>query len=249
MADTSESRVLEFDKPLTTDTAADRVFGQADSLEAAQCNFGNTNAPAAATLCSPTGVALDSAGDLLVADNANNRLLRFDQPLVAAPTPSPTPTPGHTPTPTPVSTPTPAFAGTLSVTTPELFGAVGIGAAKTELLAVHNVSPHKTMIVSLGALGAPFAVLSGFGPFEIAPLHKTTVTLQFAPTRSAKRPALWTSPVPIRLCPTIPSKSRSPDAESRARSRFRPALDSARSESASRLDRRHSRSKTPVSGR
>ncbi len=186
VADTSESRVLEFDKPLTTDTAADRVFGQADSLEAAQCNFGNTNAPAAATLCSPTGVALDSAGDLLVADNANNRLLRFDQPLVAAPTPSPTPTPGHTPTPTPVSTPTPAFAGTLSVTTPELFGAVGIGAAKTELLAVHNVSPHKTMIVSLGALGAPFAVLSGFGPFEIAPLHKTTVTLQFAPTAIGK---------------------------------------------------------------
>jgi Abnormal spindle-like microcephaly-assoc'd, ASPM-SPD-2-Hydin len=75
----------------------------------------------------------------------------------------------------------------LSVATPELFGSVGIGVApKVELLAVHNLSPHKTMKVALGALGSPFGVLSGFGPFEIAPLHKTTVKIQFAPTAPGK---------------------------------------------------------------
>jgi sugar lactone lactonase YvrE len=204
VADTSEGRVLEFNTPFSTDTTADRVFGQADSMEATQCNFGNPNAPAAATLCDPTGVAIDSAGDLFIADNANNRVLRYNQPLVATPTPSPTPTPGHTPTPTPSPaatptptpgvtptpipspTPTPAFAGTLSVATPELFGSVGIGASKNELLAIHNLSPRKTMKVSLNAVASPFGVLSGLGPFEIAPLHKTTVKLQFAPTAPGK---------------------------------------------------------------
>jgi hypothetical protein len=183
--------VLEFNKPLSTDTTADRVFGQADNLAAATCNFGNIFAPAAATLCGPTGVALDSAGDLLVVDNGNNRVLRYNQPLAATPTPTPSPvaTPTPTPggTPTPISTPTPTPGGTLSVATPELFGSAGIGVApKVELLAIHNLNPHKTMVVSLGALASPFGVLSGFGPFEIAPLHKTTVKLQFAPTVTGK---------------------------------------------------------------
>ncbi len=202
VADTSYGRVLEFNKPLTTDTSADRVFGQADSMVAISCNFGNLFAPAAATLCGPTGVGLDSAGDLLVVDSGNNRVLRYNQPLVATPTPSPTLTPGHTPTPTPspvgsptptpgltptpTPSPTPAFGGTLSAATPELFGSVGIGAAKTEMLAIHNLSPHKTMMVSLGAVSPPFGVLSGLGPFEIAPLHKTTVKLQFSPTATGK---------------------------------------------------------------
>lgn len=183
VADTGNTRVLEFNTPLTTDTIADRVFGQADNMAATSCNFGNTFAPAAATLCDPTGVAVDSAGDLLVADNGNNRVLRYDQPLAATPTPSPTPTPTPAPSSTPTPLPTPAPGGTLSVATPLLFGKVGIGVApKTEFLNIHNLNKHKTMVISLGAEFPPFSVLSGFGPFVIPPLHKTTVTIQFAPT-------------------------------------------------------------------
>ncbi len=73
--------------------------------------------------------------------------------------------------------------GKLSVATPMLFGPVGIGVAPvTRKVRIHNLSPYKTLTVSLGAMAPPFAVLSGFGPFAIAPLHQTVVTIQFTPT-------------------------------------------------------------------
>jgi hypothetical protein len=106
-------RVLEFDTPLTpVNTTADRVFGQADNMTAGTCNFGNNNAPGAATVCNPTGAAVDSLGNLYVADNSNNRVLRYDQPLAgpsltATATPTATGTPGPTPTATRTATPTP----------------------------------------------------------------------------------------------------------------------------------------------
>jgi len=50
------------------------------------------------------------------------------------------------------------------------------------VVKIHNLSLHKTLTVSLDALAPPFAVLSGLGPFAIAPLHKTAVTIQFTPT-------------------------------------------------------------------
>ena len=68
-----------------------------------------------------------------------------------------------------------------------LFGAVGIGVAPvTKVVKIHNLNPHKTLTVSLGAMAPPFAVLSGSGPFAIAPLHKTAVTIQFTPTLIGK---------------------------------------------------------------
>ena len=100
------SRTLEFNTPLTAsatpgsgDTTADRVFGQADNMTSHACNLAGS--PAASTECGPTGVALDTAGDLLVVDAGNNRILKYDQPLIATPTATPTATStGATPTPT-----------------------------------------------------------------------------------------------------------------------------------------------------
>jgi hypothetical protein len=122
IADPGHDRVLEFNTPLTTtaiagsgDTTADRVFGQADSMASMACNFGSSASPAAATLCSPQGVALDTVSDLFVVDSGNDRILKYDQPLSvpATPTPSatstaatPTATATHTATPTATSTAT-----------------------------------------------------------------------------------------------------------------------------------------------
>ena len=67
--------------PFATDTVADQVWGQSD-FSGNLCNRG-AGAPTASTLCftvgsfSAGGVALDTAGNLWVADNGNNRVLRF----------------------------------------------------------------------------------------------------------------------------------------------------------------------------
>jgi len=76
VGDTNNVRVLEYNNPLTTDVIADRVFGQAGSFTTAACNQ-----LSASSLCQPRGVALDGAGNLYVADYANNRVLEYDSPL------------------------------------------------------------------------------------------------------------------------------------------------------------------------
>jgi hypothetical protein len=71
------SRVLEYNTPLTTDTSADRVFGQNDKFTTDGCNLGGESA---GTLCGASGIALDNAGDLFVVDQANSRVLEYDSP-------------------------------------------------------------------------------------------------------------------------------------------------------------------------
>ena len=75
---TSNNRVLEYDTPLTTDTVADRVFGQGGSFTSNTCNLGGISA---SSLCNPYGVAVDAAGRLYVADASNSRVLEYDNPL------------------------------------------------------------------------------------------------------------------------------------------------------------------------
>ncbi len=74
IADTGSNRVLKYTTPLTTNTTADIVLGQSN-FTAAACNQGGTLN--AVTLCGPTGVAVDSAGDVIVADVSNNRVLQY----------------------------------------------------------------------------------------------------------------------------------------------------------------------------
>ena len=75
VADWNTSRVLEYDAPLTTDAVADRVFGQ-PNFTSSVCAF----PPTASSLCNPTGVGVDSSGNLYVADAGNSRVLEYDSP-------------------------------------------------------------------------------------------------------------------------------------------------------------------------
>ena len=79
VADSANNRVLEYDSPFTLDTTADRVFGQGGSFTSAACNTGGQ--VTASTLCSPRGVAIDTSGNLYVADTTNNRVLEYTSPL------------------------------------------------------------------------------------------------------------------------------------------------------------------------
>jgi len=73
VADHSNHRMLEYDTPLTTNTTADRVFGQ-PGFTTSNCNRGGLGA---GSLCIPSGPALDSLGDVWVADFGNNRVLEY----------------------------------------------------------------------------------------------------------------------------------------------------------------------------
>ena len=76
VADQNNSRVLEYNLPLSTDTTADLVIGQAD-FQSNVCNF----VPSDNNLCDPHAVALDAAGNLYVADSGNDRVLEYKAPL------------------------------------------------------------------------------------------------------------------------------------------------------------------------
>jgi sugar lactone lactonase YvrE len=78
IADTGNNRVLEFAPPFGVSPAAAAVFGQGGSFASQVCNLG---ALGAATLCAPGGVAADPAGNIYIADTANNRALEYDAPL------------------------------------------------------------------------------------------------------------------------------------------------------------------------
>jgi hypothetical protein len=78
VADTANNRVLEYNTPLSTDTIADRVFGQGGSFTSSTCNLGGISA---SSLCQPLDVAVDSSDNLYVVDWQNNRVLEYYTPL------------------------------------------------------------------------------------------------------------------------------------------------------------------------
>jgi sugar lactone lactonase YvrE len=81
VADYGNHRVLEYNTPLSTDTSADKVFGQSNSFSTADCN--KDGAVSAKTLCNPLFPNLDIAGNLFVTDYGNCRVLKYNTPLAA----------------------------------------------------------------------------------------------------------------------------------------------------------------------
>ena len=86
--DSRNNRVLKYVSPFTTDVVADEVWGQADFTgNACNASASSASSPTASTLCfhsigaSGSGVTLDAAGNVWVADGGNNRVLRFPKQL------------------------------------------------------------------------------------------------------------------------------------------------------------------------
>jgi len=79
VVDTVNSRVLGWNDATSyaNGQAADLEIGQPD-FETTLCNSGGVSA---SSLCMPVGVAVDSSGDLYVADTQNNRVLLYDPPF------------------------------------------------------------------------------------------------------------------------------------------------------------------------
>lgn len=84
VSDTSNNRVLGWNSSLrfSNGAPADLVIGQGDFVTAiANADTGRAQSPTSTSLAGPRGLAVDSDGNLWVADSANNRVLRFPRPF------------------------------------------------------------------------------------------------------------------------------------------------------------------------
>ncbi|MGA2711818.1 MAG: hypothetical protein ABSG41_01835 [Bryobacteraceae bacterium] len=80
IADTANNRVLgyRYNTQVTAGSFADLVLGQPNRFSNIPQGPGNTFSTG---INNPTGMAVDSAGNLYVADTGNNRILRYPQPF------------------------------------------------------------------------------------------------------------------------------------------------------------------------
>ncbi len=82
LADRFLHRVLVYLNPAGTDTQADIVLGQIDFTKAERNQDDNNPTPKQNSFSNPIGVGVDADGNVYVADEANNRVLRFEPPLL-----------------------------------------------------------------------------------------------------------------------------------------------------------------------
>ncbi len=90
VSDTSNNRVLGFRNAISfaNGQAADLVLGQPDLRTTLAASPGASNTPVTG-LTFPSGVAVDSQGNVYVVDAGNNRILRFPQPFAQTGSPRP----------------------------------------------------------------------------------------------------------------------------------------------------------------
>jgi hypothetical protein len=164
-------------------------------------NDGCTNGPSDVTLCHPSGVAVDSNGNLFVADSGNNRVLIFEH-VVASVTPTATASPKPTKTPKPTATatatrtatpkatktatPTPIATGSTPAATPTPVDAKLKISPKSENFGkstvVDSVSKPKTVTIKNGsskksAITVSISSESADAPFAVSSECLTSLDL------------------------------------------------------------------------
>ena len=199
VGDYSNFRVLEYDSPLTTDTVADQVFGQGDSFTTGTCNLGGISA---SSLCGPTGVALDAAGNLYVSDDNNNRVLEYDNPANTPLPPTATPAATNTPTATPTDTATPTETPTPTATPTDTATATPTS-TNTPLPPTATPTATNTPTATATATNTPTATATRTS----TPLPPTAT-----PTKTPTATATATNTATASSTPTKPPPTNTPTA-------------------------------------
>jgi hypothetical protein len=82
VVDFNNNRVLQYFTPTTTDTVADRVFGQNNNFTTnTYIGFWFNTSATADTLANPISVAVSPGGHLYIGDRGFHRILEYDPPL------------------------------------------------------------------------------------------------------------------------------------------------------------------------
>jgi sugar lactone lactonase YvrE len=183
VADTANSRVVEFDAPLTTNQGGDILFGQAQSdYTGGFCNnFDDTHVGVNATaksLCYASSVTFDKSANLYIADAGNNRVLKYQQPFGAVVSGGSVTSPGGTISGSPGST---VALGNFTVS--NTLGSIGFLTSVQLSLSNPSFFSSLTLTSSTGPSTSPNAISSttsfGFGspPIAIPASGHVTFTL------------------------------------------------------------------------
>ncbi len=208
VVDQTNNRVLEYNTPLTN-TTANTVFGQGGSFTSNACNSdtGSKSISSAIDLCTPGGVALDPSGNLWVADQGNNRVLKYDNPLES---PSPTPTTTRTATPTPTATATATSTGSATPTATATASSTpsATATATPTASATSTGSPTASATATATRSATPTATATSTGSATATPTVTNTATATqtatatASPTKSATATPTATATVTPTATPT-----------------------------------------------
>ena len=203
VVDLTDSRVLEYNTPLTSRTA-NFVFGQGNSFNSNSCNLGGASA-SADSLCSPFCVAVDTASNLYVADTSNNRVLEYDNPLASGPTPTPTATATGataTATATPTGTATATATATATSTTTATATVTATPTATATATATQTATATPTVTATATRTATATATATATPTTTVTATATPTTTATATATATATRTATATATATPTATPT-----------------------------------------------
>lgn len=158
VADESNSRVLGYQAPLTTDQVADAVLGQASFTNILSCT-------SVSSTCMPStvpGIGVDPTNGLFVADAPQNRVLWFSAPMAVSPAA------GHVLGQADLFSATPNWADVQGLNAPGYVAVDATGAAPR--LFVSDTGNHRVLVYATDAFAnaRPADFVIGQGTFNVA---------------------------------------------------------------------------------